>query len=132
MSFGEDWEVQAYRPSIVYINGRYCIYNLREKLTRHYIAENFGLDKDSIDLIEHKRDVKSGTRRQYDRMLAYMRGHDLSNTDHFLFVDSLMDIENFMLFQIMEIYIDNQDAGGNIKFWRPQTEGGNGAGSYRI
>lgn len=126
-SFGADMglEVQAYRPSIVYINGTYWgIYNLREKLTRHFLEENLGINKDSVDLIEHRRDIKAGTRKHYDWMLSYMRAHDLSNTDNFLKVDSMMDVENFLTYQIMEIYIDNQDAGGNIKFWRPQIKGG--------
>ena len=35
-----------------------------------------------------------------------------------------MDVDNFMNYQIAQIYFDNQDAGGNIKFWRPQTPEG--------
>lgn len=126
-SLGRDMglEVQAYRPSIVFINGRYWgIYNLREKLTRHYIVENFGYHKDSVNLIEHRKDVQAGSRKTYDAMRNYMRRNDLSIQEHFDHVATQMDVDNFMEYEIIQIYIDNRDAGGNIKFWRPQEAGG--------
>lgn len=126
-SLGRDMglEVQAYRPSVVFINGRYWgIYNLREKLTRHYIVENFGYHKDSVNLIEHRKDVQAGSRKTYDAMRTYMRRNDLGVQKHFDYVATQMDVENFMEYEIIQIYIDNRDAGGNIKFWRPQEAGG--------
>lgn len=126
-SFGREigLETQAYQPAAVYINGQYWgMYNFREKLTRHYIVENFGLDKDSIDLIEHHKSVQAGSRKHYDAMRQFMRTNNLSDQKNFDYVSTLMDVENFMEYQILQIYIDNQDAGGNIKFWRPKTEGG--------
>ena len=126
-SLGKDMglEVQAYRPSVVFINGKYWgIYNIREKLTRHYLKENFGYDKDSVNLIEHRKDVQAGSRATYDAMRTFMRNNDLSVPAHFEYVKTQMDVENFMEYQILQIYIDNQDAGGNIKFWRPMEAGG--------
>jgi len=126
-SFGREMGLptQLYRPAVVYINGKYWgMYNIREKLTKHYIEENYGHDKDSIDLMEHRKDVNAGSRRHYNKMRSFMRKNSLASQENFDIVDSMMDVENFMEYQIIEIYIDNQDAGGNIKFWRPQTEGG--------
>ncbi|BDS14854.1 CotH kinase family protein [Aureispira anguillae] len=126
-SFGKDigLEVQAYRPAIVFINGEYWgIYNFREKLTRHYLVENFGYHKDSVNLIEHRKDVQAGSRKTYDAMRTFMRKNSLAIQENFDHVATQMDVENFMEYQILQIYIDNQDAGGNIKFWRPMQEGG--------
>lgn len=126
-SFGKDigLEVQAYRPAIVFINGKYWgIYNFREKLTRHYLVENFGYHKDSVNLIEHRKSVQAGSRKTYDAMRIFMRNNHLSAQENFDYVAAQMDVENFMEYQILQIYIDNQDAGGNIKFWRPMQEGG--------
>lgn len=126
-SFGKEMglETQAYRPSIVFINGAYWgIYNIREKLTKHYLVENFGYKKDSINLVEHQKSVKAGSRQSYDAMRSFMRSNDLSIQANFDHVAQIMDVENFMEYQILQIYIDNQDAGGNIKFWQPKTEGG--------
>jgi len=35
-----------------------------------------------------------------------------------------MDIDNYQRLQIAQTYFDNRDAGGNIRYWRPQTPGG--------
>ncbi|CAA6803778.1 MAG: Spore coat protein CotH [uncultured Aureispira sp.] len=126
-SFGKDigLEVQAYRPSLVFINGDYWgIYNFREKLTRHYLAENFGYHKDSVNLIEHHKSVQAGSRKTYDAMRSFMRQNSLASDENFDYINTQMDVANFMEYEILQIYIDNQDAGGNIKFWRPMEEGG--------
>jgi len=118
-------ETQSYRPAVVFINGAYWgIYNFREKLTRHYIAENFGYHKDSINLVEHRKSVQAGSRKTYDAMRSFMRTNSLAVQENFDYVATQMDVDNFMEYEIIEIYIDNQDAGGNIKFWRPMEEGG--------
>jgi len=120
-----DIEKQDYRPSHVYINGRYWgIYNIREKVNRYFINTYHDIDKDSIDLLEHKYSVKRGSRKKYIDLIKYIRDHDLSDPANMAYLSTLMDIENFMDYQIAQIYYDNRDAGGNIKFWRPQRPNG--------
>lgn len=121
-----DLEKQDGRPAHVYINGYYWgIYNIREKVNRYFIAEhNKGVDKDSIDLLEHRMNRKKGRISHYKNMLEFLEEEDLSVAENFNALSELMDVENFMDFQIAQIYFDNRDAGGNIKFWRPQTETG--------
>ncbi|MBR9923309.1 MAG: spore coat protein CotH [Bacteroidetes bacterium] len=116
---------QDYRPAHVYINGRYWgIYNIREKVNRYFIAAHNDVDKDSLDLLEHRFTRKRGSKSHYLRMLYYMQKHDLSDPANYAYIQTQMDVDNFMNYQIAQIYFDNQDAGGNIKYWRPQTEAG--------
>lgn len=127
VSLLDNWDIekQDARPAHVYINGKYWgIYNIREKVNRHFIADHHELHKDSIDLIEHQHTTKRGSRQHYLRMLRYMERNDLSIPAHYAYIQSQMDVENFMQYQIAQIYFDNRDAGGNIKFWRPQTKNG--------
>ncbi len=122
---GWDIEKQAYRPAHVYINGKYWgIYNIREKINRYFIASHSEVDKDSIDFLEHRNNLRRGSRQHYARMLKYLAAHDLSNAENFAWVNRQMDVDNFLNYQIAQIYFDNQDAGGNIKFWRPKTANG--------
>ncbi|MFK7948297.1 MAG: CotH kinase family protein [Saprospiraceae bacterium] len=122
---GIDVSKQAYRPALVFINGMYWgIYNIREKINRHYLEYEFGVNRDSLDLIEHERSVKVGGIRHYDQLKQFMATNDLSVVDNYEYVKTQMDVENFMIHHIVQIYIDNQDGGGNIKFWRPQTPNG--------
>ena len=124
----EDWDIekQDYRPCHVYLNGKYWgIYNIREKVNRYFIAGHHDdVDKDSIDLIEHRLTRKRGSTRHYRKMLQFIEHNSLADPANYAYVQSQMDVDNFMHYQIAQIYFDNQDAGGNIKFWRPQEEGG--------
>ncbi len=123
----DEWDIdkQAYRPAHVYINGQYWgIYNLREKINRYFIAAHHGVDKDSIDLLEHRYNVRRGSRRHYVRLLRFLETRDLAVQANYEWVKTQMDVDNFLHYQIAQIYCDNRDAGGNIKYWRPQTPNG--------
>ena len=120
-----DFETQAFRPSHAFINGRYWgIYNIREKVNRFFLSSHSGIHKDSIEIIEHRFNVRRGTGRHYRDMLRYIDAHDLAVEEYYDKVNSMMEVHSYMDHQIAEIYIDNQDAGGNIKFWRPMTKDG--------
>ena len=38
-------------------------------------------------------------------------------------LDKMMDIDNYINYNQTEIFVDNGDAGGNIRYWRAQQEG---------
>ncbi len=120
-----DLEMQAFYPTHVYINGSYWgMYNMREKVNRYFLSSNRGFHKDSVHILEHSGRARRGDAKHYKKMLSYMKKHDLGEEEHFEHVGNQMEIRNFTDLQITQIYIDNQDAGGNIKFWRPMTEEG--------
>ncbi len=120
-----DIDIQDYRPAQVYINGKYWgIYNIREKINRYFIAAHHGINKDSIDLIEHKNLVKFGSIRYYAALLKFIHNHNFNSDYDLQLLDKIMDVDNFMNYQITEIYCDNQDAGGNIRYWRPHNRNG--------
>ena len=124
----EDWdmEMQDYRPAHVYLNGSYWgIYNIREKVNRYFLADHTkGVDKDSLDLIEHHLIRKRGSTVHYRRMLKFLEENSLRDPKNYAYIQTKMDVDNFMDYQIAQIFFDNQDAGGNIKYWRPQTPDG--------
>lgn len=120
-----DLETQDHKPAHVYLNGQYWgLYNIREKINRFFIEGLTGEDRDSIDLLEHNAHPKKGSAAHYKRMLEYIRTHDLAVDSHFAEVARMMDTDNFLHYQIAQIYFDNQDAGGNIRFWRPRRPDG--------
>ena len=123
----KDWDIeqQDSRPAHVYLNGKYWgIYNIREKINRYFISDHRDVDKDSVDIIEHRMTVKRGSSKYYRELLDYLETHDLSRPEYYAYVRGLMEVDNFMDFQIAQIFFDNRDGGGNIRFWRPrQPEG---------
>jgi hypothetical protein len=127
ISLVENWDIetQDHQPAHVYLNGQYWgLYNIREKINRFFLEGLTGEDRDSIDLLEHNAHPKKGSAAHYKRMLEYIRTHDLAVDSHFLAVQRMMDTDNFLHYQIAQIYFDNQDAGGNIRFWRPRRPDG--------
>jgi len=121
-----DLEKQAYRPCTVFLNGEYWgLLNMREKINEDYLAQHHGVDPDRVDELEMAGSAIEGTADHYLRMMDFVRSHDLSVRANFDYVETQMDIENFLTYQAVEIYIDNRDwPGNNIKFWRPQTDTG--------
>jgi hypothetical protein len=120
---------QAYRPSVVYLNGEYWgIHNIREKINEEYISSNYGIDEDEIDILEFGGSIVRGSADHYESMLSYIAVNSLVSDQHYDHVRTQMDIRNFIQYQIAEIFIDNRDwPGNNIKFWRER----NGTGRWR-
>jgi hypothetical protein len=115
--------IQEYRPAIVFLNGQYWgIQNLREKINEHYLEDNFDVDKDSVDLMEHRDGAKHGTSKQYKYLLNYLATKDLTDDAVIDELRKFMDTENYMTYNIAEIYSDNRDAGGNIRYFKATTD----------
>lgn len=117
-------DVQSYRPAVVYINGEYWgVYNIREKISRFYLASNHGVDPENVDILQANGYVRYGSNTDYKALISYVTSHDMSIQQNYEYVKTKMDIENFIDYQISEIYFANTDTG-NIKFWRDRSEGG--------
>jgi hypothetical protein len=121
-----DMDIQAYRPAIVFLNGAYWgIHNIREKINEHYLAANHGVDPDNLDLLENDGWVIHGDAAHYQAMLNYISNHDMTLASNYDVIKRAMDVENFMDYEIAQIYFDNTDwPGNNVKFWRPRSADG--------
>ncbi|MCP4709411.1 MAG: hypothetical protein GY869_12360 [Planctomycetes bacterium] len=119
-------DIQAFRPAIVFINGEYWgIHNIREKINEHFIASNHGVDPGDIDLLEFNGSVILGDNLHYFALIDFVSSNDLSDSDNYAYVESQLEIDNFIDYNIFQIYFANTDwPGNNIKFWRPRTENG--------
>ena len=121
-----DLDHQASRPVRVYLNGAYWgMYHLREKINPRYLAEHHAeVDKDSLTLMEHQQTLKHGSIREYRALQDFITTQDLSDPTVFAGLNELMDVDNFQRLQIAQTYFDNRDAGGNIRYWRPDGPDG--------
>jgi len=118
-----DW--LAYRPTILFLNGAYWgIHDLREKHNEHYIAGNYGIDPDQIDILANNAEVEQGSAALYQAMIQFITTHDLAVPGNYAWVTAQMDIHEYLDYQIAEIYFANIDwPGGNIEYWRQQGDG---------
>lgn len=124
---GLDLDLQAYRPAVIYLNGEYWgILNIREKVNEHFIAaNNLGVDENNLDLLEGPGWPIHGDSEHYTNMIDYITTHNLAVPENYEYVQTLLDVDNFINYQIAQIYFDNRDwPGNNIKYWRERSPAG--------
>lgn len=117
---GSGLEVQAFRPVVAYVNDKYWgIYNLREKINEHFIASKFDFDTDEIDIVELDGQVIHGENSDFLELANYLSDNTLTDPDAYNYVAASIDIENFIIYQIAQIFFNNTDwPGNNIKYWK--------------
>ncbi|MDX1740266.1 MAG: CotH kinase family protein, partial [Rhodothermales bacterium] len=116
----------AYRPVVVYLNGEYWgIQNLREKISEHYVASISGAPADEVDLLELDGVVLNGYAEHFQSLMDLVTTADVTSEAVYDQIESMMDIENYIDYQIVQIFVDNTDwPGNNLKYWRHQTPSG--------
>ena len=122
-SMGErqDLDWQAWRPAIIYLNGKYNgMLNIRERSNEDNIYTNYdGLE--DIDMLENWNDLKEGTRDNWNQFAAFYNEHNHTMAEY----EERMDCIEFINLMAMNLYYNNQDfPGNNIVAWRPRAEGG--------
>jgi len=126
-----DIDQQRFRASVVFVNGEYWgIMNIRDSYSEHWIKENHKIaDKDSIDLLEpsgsskHARIIE-GSSNDYVSLYEYIEANNLNNQNHYNYVKSKIDINEYINYWIVQLYMANTDwPGNNLKIWREQLPG---------
>ncbi len=116
-----DIDCQAYRPTVMFLNGDYWgIHNLREKLNEHYVEEHFQVTEDNLDLIEYSKGItaNNGDKVAYDNMITYFTNNSLTDETKYNYIKSIVDVDEFIDYQICQIYGANADwPGSNTKLW---------------
>ena len=121
-----DLGYQAFKPVVVFINGEYWgIHMLREKQNEDFIESNYGYDENELDMLTGNARVKEGSADHYNAMIDFLENNDLTIPENYAWVSDQMDIDQYVDYQIAEIYWANGDwPANNIIFWRPQTPDG--------
>lgn len=122
------FDTQAYRPAEVYLNGEYWgLHNIRDRYDRHYLARVHGVDPGNLDILTFTpaatHSVKEGFDTHYAETLAFIETHGLSNPEHFDYIKTRIDVENFLDYTVSQIIINNSDwPGNNHDFWRNRVD----------
>ena len=118
------------RPIVVYLNGEYWgIYFLQEKLDDHYLEDHFGIEPEQCNIIcgngingftgEWDVEVESGEGSGFDQMMDWLEDADLSDSTNYSYISNLVDIDNFVDYQILETFIANTDwPANNFRCWQ--------------
>ena len=121
-----DIDYLEYRPATSFINGQYWgIYNIREKISEHYVEHRYGVNPDNIDMLEDNMSVIHGDSLHYQRLIDYISTHSMSTSAAYAYLDSVINLGECILYFAAQAYYDNMDwPGTNIKYWRERSPSG--------
>jgi len=120
-------ETHAYQPVSVYINGQYWgIQNLREKNNEDYFNHHYGVSADNLNIIERNSydtwSATNGSATSYNAMLDYIKKNGASSTSSYNYLNSQIDMESYLDYQVALIYMAMNDwPGNNIRYWKANT-----------
>lgn len=126
---------QAFRPAIVFVDGEYWgIHGIRERFDEYDIENTFKVGRDSVVILENAAAVdvgKAGDEKPYLDMIEFLRTNDIRLAANYERLRTMMDVEDFIDYQIAEIYFCNGDwPGNNIKFWRTRAAASESGAGY--
>ena len=120
-------DTQAYRPAVLFMNGDYYgIQNIRERYDRYYLSTHYDMNPEDVVILQNNAELDDGESKDvyhYTNMLDYIAENGLEEEEHFEYIQTLMDTENFRDYFAVQIYFANTDwPHGNIRYWRKTTD----------
>ena len=111
-------DYMAYQPIQLFINGQYWgLYNLREKVNKHFLCYNHNAAFDSSSIIMGRWVRQHGNARDYMRMYRYFENLDTMDNSAYNKVKTMLDIRNYINYRVFQIFLNNSDSRGNIRYW---------------
>lgn len=120
-----NFDTQAYRPMVLYINGEYFgMTNARERYDKFYIERVYGIEEGELDFLNNNAEVAEGDSLHFIALREDAAQADFSDEGQMEYFKTLIDFENFTDYHIAQIYIDNRDwPGNNVRLFRKRLSG---------
>ena len=111
-------DYMAYQPIRLYVNGQYWgVYNLREKINKHYLYYNHNASKDSSSIVMGRWVTQHGDRKMYREMYNWFLKLDTMDDEAYKKAQNYLDIKNYINYRVYQIFTNNVDSRGNIRYW---------------
>lgn len=120
-------ETQGWNPVHEFINGQYIgLLNMREPNNKHYGYSVYGIDTDNMDQWKMSPDSgyvqQEGTRDAWEELLQLSK--KASNAENYERIKQLLDIEEYINYLAVELYIGGTDwPQNNVKAFRDRNGG---------
>lgn len=104
-------ESLATRPSVLFLNGEYWgIYTVCERPDAHYLEDHFGYNDEEINVIgSWHGENENGDNSAFLQMMDWLEDADLSDSTNYAHLCSLIDIDCFIDYYCLELFIANSD-----------------------
>lgn len=111
-------DYMAFQQIRMYVNGEYWgVYNLREKINKHYLYYNRRAAIDSSSIIMGRWVTQHGNRKRYKEMYDWFFKLDTMDSLSYVKSQEYFDIRNYINYRAFQIFINNVDSRGNIRYW---------------
>ena len=117
------------QSALLFINGQpWGIYQIRERLDRHFLMGHYSVESADFlkdpQWLEHQV-IDMGDSEHWDHLLEFVEAHNLADPSNYAYVESQVDLANFIDYHILQIYIANIDwPFHNMQQFRPRVQGG--------
>lgn len=113
----------AWRPVSVYLDGEYWgLLEMREEQDADYFESHYGVPRGDVVIVNPPGAVVEGIADDagpFTALRSYAETHDLAVPEHFAHVAARMDVESFLLYQLVQIWAGNADwPHNNTRVWR--------------
>jgi hypothetical protein len=116
-------DIQYSRPAVVFINGEYWgIHNFRDRFDDRYLEAHYNVDPERITIISQNGNLEDGNEEGVDdywTMFNHVSKQNMLSSTVFNRAKELMDVDNFIDYQILNIFARNTDwPGNNTECWK--------------
>lgn len=115
------------RPVLLFINGEpWGIYLMRERIDENFLQTHMGLENAILlDTPELTRSENNLEQAHWDYLMTFVEANDLGNPDNYDFIQSQINIDNYIDYNIIQMYSGNIDwPHHNVNLFRPNTDSG--------
>ncbi len=118
-------DTQEGRPCVMFIDGEYFgLFTLQEDYDDHYYEENYDVNSDEV-VVYKKGEIDEGLDTDIElfrEMRSFAENNDLSVQANYDKMCEMIDIQSFIDYMSVEMYIINEDwPGNNYSLWRTRT-----------
>ncbi len=125
-------DTMAYRPSVLFLNGEFWgVYNIREFYDSDYLQSHYGTDKNKVVMLDVYKTPKvfegetKDAKLYQDDVINYLKNNNINNNSIYENIKTKIDIENYINYNVTEIYCGNTDwPSNNTSIWKYKTDDG--------
>ena len=109
------------RPVLLYLNGEYWgIYFIQEKTDERFLESHKGVDPDNCNIISNWWcELEHGSPTSFREMISWFKEADLTDSHTYEEAGNIIDIDNFIDYNVVETFVGNWDwPGNNMRCWQ--------------
>jgi len=124
-------DLQKSQPVISFINGEYYgIYNIRTLYNEQYLYNKYGIAPEDAVIIKNPSggigdEIQAGFQGDeipFCQVYLFIKENDIKIEENYAYVETQIDIDNYIEYNILEIYCGNEDwPANNVRIWRKRT-----------